>query len=676
VDTCAFVDSIGEVYDDVTDAFGGSESSTWGTTDTGQAWSNDGGSASDYSVGSGTGSLSLGSVAVSRRPHLAGVSVADADSTVTITVPALATGASMSVGVTHRYADSSNHLRAELVFQTTNDFIIRLVQASTSGGAQIMASSAAISSYTAASSWKLRAQIIGRRYRAKAWAAADPEPADWNVTGLVTDAAVVAAADAVGIRAIRETSNSNGTVAFLFDDFTVSSPSQIRLDLNDGTTWGLDYQGTSLDPPPRKYVRAGGLMSQGETIPAGAYANRTLRLSLGLNATSLDDIATKIQQLQRELDRTSNVLLWQPAGATHPVYFRTLWSADQQMQVFPGDGLYREIRLEMQAEPFAYGLLQTLDTATVTNNPASSCYFDLAAADIIGDVETPAIMTFAYAGVEDMGPTAVGVRRHGTPSLMPTTLQCEAMTGGTDTTIQANDAVMSGSGQNYMRCTYATVAATMTVRLTSSTFPSTPGEDVRGTYRAFLRYRKSSSSNPINVQLGWSFGSTSASNREVALASTTDRRWVDLGLLTYPFGADPIHDLSGVEIPARGGVITISAQRTSGSGNTDFDAIVLVPADPADGYCLVTWPTSSGPTLAVLDGNRETIYNLGGSAEVYPRELPNVRGVFPHLTPSQDHRIVVLLNAGGGSSSDDITDTVDVTVSYYPRYLLVRPATT
>jgi hypothetical protein len=262
-------------------------------------------------------------------------------------------------------------------------------------------------------------------------------------------------------------------------------------------------------------------------------------------------------------------------------------------------------------------------------------------------------------------------------ALTPFVLQAEAMTGGTDTSIQANDAVMSGSGQNYMRCTFATVGSTMTTRLTSAVWPTTAAVENRGTYRVFLRCRKSVSGNDINVELGWVFGASSGSNPEVALPATTNRRWIDLGLVQIPFAADPVYDgLSGVELPARGGVFTVAAQRTSGSGNVDFDALAFVPAD--DRFALVSWPTTSGPVAAVVDATSETVHYLGVDASVYARELASLAGRFPYLTPNQDNRVFVLLNAGGSASSisDDITSTVAVTPSYYPAYLYVRPAAT
>jgi hypothetical protein len=672
----AFVNSIGATFTTITDAFARTAASSWGSTDTGQAWTCEGGSAADFSVSSGTGRVSVATTNVTRRCILAGISVLDSDATMTITIPEVATGATESVGWMPRYTDSSNYIRVDARFNTDSNVTIRLVE-QVAGVANTLGTSSNITAYTNGSSWKLRYRLVGQVLTAKLWDAGGSEPDDWDITGLVTDPAVSVAA-AIGTRTIFESGNSNGTETVQFDNVSISSPTQTRLDLNDGTTWTLLDSGTTFPPPSLKRAVVQTLMTDGARIPAAAYDNRILNLRLRVTTGSEDASATALQNLFRELDRPFNILKWHPTSATNPVFFRTFrTSADEVREVLPS-GAVREVDVSLLAEPFAYGLKRTLTTSTVTNDPASSCYVDIDSTNIVGDVETPLILSFDYSGVDDDGPTAISVRRRGTPSLAPFVLQAEAMTGGTDTSIQANDAVMSGSGQNYMRCTFATVAGTMTTRLTSSTFPTLPSTDNRGTYRVFLRYRKGTAGNDINVQLGWSFGSTSATNREVALAAnTTNRRWADLGTVQIPFGADPVYDgLSGVELPARGGVFTVAAQRTSGSGNVDFDALVFMPA--CDRFALVSWPTSSGPTLAVVDGVAEAVYNLGVDGAVYPREMSALAGMFPYLTPNQDNRICILLNAGGNAAtaSDDITATFEVTPSYYPRYLYVRPAST
>jgi hypothetical protein len=374
--TVAFVSGIGDVYDDITDAFGRTVSNGWGTTDTGQAWTADGGAASDFAVGSGVGTLTLTSVSVSRRPNLASMQVTDSDQTVTITVPAVATGGSMSAGLLARYTDTSNHLRAELVFDTAGNFIVRVVQASTSGGVQVIANSATISSYTAASSWKIRARVVGQWYRAKAWAAASSEPDDWDVYGLITDATMLATVGAIGIRATREAGNTNVNPIFSFDNYAAGSAVDTRLNLNTAP-WNLVDRDTDLSPPELRYATASTLLSDGSITSAGSYEDRVIRL--GLQLSSSDGGADELQALWRELDRPRNWLLWQPAGH-EPVFFHTKRAGPDQIREVVGNGDLREIMVEIPADSGGYGPMQMIPAVTVTNDPAAGsngCYLDI-----------------------------------------------------------------------------------------------------------------------------------------------------------------------------------------------------------------------------------------------------------------------------------------------------------
>jgi hypothetical protein len=461
------------------------------------------------------------------------------------------------------------------------------------------------------------------------------------------------------------------TVAFV--DSIAASPTT-RLNLNDGSTWTLLDRGTEFPPPSLRRAVVSNLLVDGAHIAASAYDNRQLTLRLNLQTASEDTSATQLQTLFRELDRPYNILKFAPTGATNPVHFRTFRSDASAVREVLASGGLRELEVTLWAEPFAYGTKVTGSPATVTNDPAATWYVDVTS--VKGDVETPAVLTITYSGVEDKGPTAFAVRRHGTPSSAPVVLQAEAMTGGTNTTIQANNAVWSGAGQNSMRCTFGT--ATMQDRLTSSVHPSSASTDARGVYRVFLRGAKTVAGDVINVQLRQTSGTQTATNTAVAWpASTTNRRWVDLGLVQIPFGPDPIYDgLSNVEAAARGTIFTVRAERTSGSGNLDFDVLAFMPAD--DRFCMVSWPTSSGPTSMVVDGPADLVYPIGGSGEIYPQELVARTGGLPMLSPGQTNRIYALLNAGGDLSTvnDDITSTISVTASYWPRYLYVRPAST
>lgn len=661
--TVAFVSGIGEVYDTISHTFTNNASNGVGVADTGQAVTVEA-TASEWSASSGTGRVSVTSVNVTRRAFLTSFSRKDSDATVTFTIPVVASGATISLGLMPRYIDVSNYVRVDARFQTDTNVVIRTSE-QVAGSAINAVTTSTITTYGAASSWKLRYRMAGQLLQAKLWSAGGSEPDGWHAQVLVTSATLADAVGSTGIRIIFETSNTNGTQTIQFDNWTVNSPVQTRLDLNSAP-WNLHDPDTDLAPPDLRYATAQTLLSDGSITSAGSYEDRVIRL--GLQLTSSDGGADELQALWRELDRPRNWLLWQPAGH-EPVFFHTKRAGPDQIREVVGNGDLREIMIEIPADSAGYGLLQTLDTVTVTNDPAAGSnglFVDIDAAEVKGDLDTPAILRFDYADVEDKGPTAMGMRRRGTPSQAPLFLQAESMTLGTDTTLPGNDAVMSGSGSNYARCSFATVAGTMTVRLTSSVFPAIPSTDARGRYDVYLRCRKSVSGNEIHVQLGQVIGAGTISNDEVTLPSTTERRWIYLGNVQIPTGADPTtFGPSGEELPARGSTFTVSAQRLSGSGNVDFDVLVFVPT--CDRPSMVYWPTSSGPTYSVVDGTAGLVYNLGSDGGIYPREAIPVAGQFQWLRPGQDHRLVMLLN-GGGLVSDDKASTVDVTVQYFPRY--------
>lgn len=447
----------------------------------------------------------------------------------------------------------------------------------------------------------------------------------------------------------------------------------VRLDLNtpDSGPWSLQYQGTDFSPPRLRRAIAQTLLVDGATIPAAAYDNRIVRLRLDLITSTVDDAATQLQKLAVELNRDTNFLKWKP-GTTQEVFFRTMRSDMTQVVEMPGGGTLRHVDVEVLAEPFAYGLLQALPNVTVNNDPlAGSNPMRWLVTGVKGDVETPLILRFPFSDVFATGPAAIAVRTRS--GAVPFVLQAESMTtSGSDTALQSNDPVMSGAGSNYTRTTFATTA-TLAVRLLGNVFPASASIDNRGLYRVFVRYRRSSATGVINMQLVQTFGGTGPL---VATKLTTGRSYADLGLVSLPSGLDPREGFAGLTAPAvRGNIVDFWAERISGSSNLDIDVFLFVPADEV--MALVKLGASTGPTTTVLDGTINTIYQLGASGEVYSREAALWSGGLPLVWPNVTNTVVFVLNAAGPVAGDDsITESTAVEQSYYPRYLYVRPVST
>ena len=457
-----------------------------------------------------------------------------------------------------------------------------------------------------------------------------------------------------------------------FVDSIASSPTT-RLDLNDGTTWRLHVENTEFPPPPLNQAVASTLLADGGVIPSSAYGLRTIVLGLLVNAASADAVATQLQTLYRELNRSANILRWQHE-TTNPVFFRTFRTSASEVRDFGMfDGTWNRLLVEVLAEPFGYGLLETpVSAVTVNADPANGtngCFVDVTG--VKGDVESPAIIQWPVTGTGST--TLFATRRRGTPSGLPFLFQAEALTQGTDTTTQANDANFSGAGNNYSRCTFAT--ATMQTRLSTDDI-GTASTDLRGTYRVLVRYRKNTSGDGINLRLVWGNVSASATlvtNDTYATANTTSIVTADLGLIAVPMGNDPVADPSGAEVAVSDTFrLRLQAERTSGSGTIDFDFIALVPAD--DRLAFVQWSVNDGDHY-VLDAGGTSVHLRDSSSRVLSGRAPAVVGGFPMLSPGETNRIYMIRNASP-TFTWSLSSPTDVTVSYLPRYLSVRPAST
>ncbi|MCI4045139.1 hypothetical protein [Streptomyces sp. TRM75563] len=203
----------------VEDQFGRTVASGWGSADTGQAWLNEGGAASDYSVASGRGVHLITAAASSRRSSV-GVGLVDVDVQVDIQTSALATGAALTGALMARYGDGNNLYLARLSFNTdqTVDVEIRKRVAGTETG---LASFRTALTHVAGSSLRLRFQVAGSNLRARAWVPAGAEPPSWQATATDSD---LEGAASIGCRSISISGNTNVNPQVRYDNFVVLNP--------------------------------------------------------------------------------------------------------------------------------------------------------------------------------------------------------------------------------------------------------------------------------------------------------------------------------------------------------------------------------------------------------------------------------------------------------------------
>lgn len=465
-----------------------------------------------------------------------------------------------------------------------------------------------------------------------------------------------------------------GLICQFVDSISATPTNRLRLDVAPWTTLAA----TDLGFPEMRRAVASTLLTDGATVPASAYGVRTLNLRLQVKTASEDDTATELQKLIRELNRAQNILKMQMGTA--PVFFRTYRSTPDSWRIHT-DGSFVDVAADVLAEPFAYGVQETpVSAVTVQTDPASgagnACFVDVTG--VKGDVETPAFIRWPSASVLTGRQSLFAVRRRGTPASAPFLFQAEAMTQGTDTTTQPNDANFSGAGNNYSRCTFTT--ATMQTRVSTIDL-GTAGVDLRGRYRVLLRYRKNTSGDGINLKLRWGDADnvTIIENDVYATPATTTITTADLGEISVPLGYDPVYDgVSGVELAVSDAfLLQIQAERTSGSGTIDFDFVVLLPAD--DRLGIVQWGDhfSSASDHWMLDAATNTMHARDSTGRAHTAPPAVLAGGLPMLTPNQTNRVYMLRSITPGTSDGWTFTTVsNVYVSYWPRYLTVRPAST
>ena len=460
---------------------------------------------------------------------------------------------------------------------------------------------------------------------------------------------------------------------------SITDPTSV-LNLNDGVTWKFLREGSSFDPPELRSANISTLLSHGERRAAEAFSNRTIVLHLQLKAAGSDQIAAATNALLRILlFEGSTVLRWKPNGATRPVFLHVLRTAPQSItDILVG---HKDLVIELDADPFAYGSQVSLGTFTVNADPAAATngtYFDIPAASIPGDFETPLMLRFTASGVAKTGraTTAIAIRAGGEPANAPLLLQAESMSLATNTATQTNSSAWSGSGANSVRA--SSLSTSFVVRATSSAvYPSSASTDTRGAYRVFLRGAQTVGSDGIRLRLEWSAdGNVWIPGREeIFPGGSTVKRWCDLGLVQFPIGYDPkFLGLSGAKLPIGGLRFRLAIARDSGgSGNFDFDVFRFMPADRASLY--VQWPAATSSSFFVVDSYYPAAYGTDSSGNVNTADLIGMSGGVPSISPGVKNRVHILPDVGTTSTAGDtLPGTFDVEAFCWPRFIRERTA--
>ncbi|MGI5408215.1 hypothetical protein ACQEV9_15610 [Streptomyces chartreusis] len=198
------------------DAFGRTVSNGWGAADSGGSWVSTGGAASDRSVSSGRGVITLPSSVSSVRAMTLPISLRDVEVRCRIQAAQVSTGASMVPGVVFRWASANECYRARVHFGTSGSMFVSITRGTTTLGSQ----PSLPYTYVANSEFEVRAQVIGHTVRIKAWPVGAEEPEAWNHTATVTDTPI--ASGQVGLSGSGFAGVTNVSPTVRYDNFQIT----------------------------------------------------------------------------------------------------------------------------------------------------------------------------------------------------------------------------------------------------------------------------------------------------------------------------------------------------------------------------------------------------------------------------------------------------------------------
>jgi hypothetical protein len=456
-----------------------------------------------------------------------------------------------------------------------------------------------------------------------------------------------------------------------FVDSIQNAPT-VRLDLNDWVTWGTLAE-TDFGMPAMRRTVTSSMLRDGEHVGASAYGNRELTLVLKLIPASANTAAAQLQLLHRELDRPTNLLQYIPEGAANAVFFRTFRSSPDAVQFDP---ILKQVHVTLLAEPFALGVREDLAAITVRNDPTlvNGLFCDLTG--IKGDVEVPLFIEYADGGggLARSGFT-VGVRSGSAP--YPNRfIQAESMSAVTDTSVVADAAFSGGSKARTTFVGIQALAARLGGKFPNLTDPA--GAENWGVYRVFARVAQTVATDVISLAIGAGAGTNSPS---VTIKSQTQPQMVDLGTVDATAGLATAGGYAATEYRIEyQAALRFYAARTSGSGSLDIDYLVFVPADE----CLGSWsafPDALAATdLGVLDGPNDSAYLAtalsGATPGRYGAWPAAITGRLPRVMPGNNRLVIVESSKDVPPTTNLLTSSINMTIRYWPRYLLVRPVGT
>jgi hypothetical protein len=225
-------------YDSFTRSVG---AGSWGTSDGGQAWTLDSGTASERSVDGTRGLVALPSTPATFRLQTLPGSVTDCEIRARLSVDQVATGDSLLPGVLMRYTSATDFYRARIHFGLTGALSVSVTRGSTQIGSAVTLPH----TYTAGDEFEIRARLIGHRILARVWRTGAREPQIWHCDETVSSSTI--AAGQIGTTASAFSGNTNVSPVCRFDAFDVITPQRATVTRSLNTVSKAHTAGTPIE---------------------------------------------------------------------------------------------------------------------------------------------------------------------------------------------------------------------------------------------------------------------------------------------------------------------------------------------------------------------------------------------------------------------------------------------
>lgn len=402
----------------------------------------------------------------------------------------------------------------------------------------------------------------------------------------------------------------------------------------------------------------------------GVEGYRTVRLTHwvdGGDAAAVTELGTLGQLLRADYQW----LLIQMRSGADPVWAK-VWRST------PGSLSWDDIRvsstvqgrygidLSLTADPYLVGASTALATAqTVNNDPAAGTNPNrLTLGTVLGDAPAPAVLSIDndskanktalhHMTVVPAGYTGPSVLQFGSS---------EPWVAG-----RANMAASGTSDVTYSGGSYRATAFAGGVASTWGTVTVTPGD-----YLALLRCTPTSTSLVFKVSVVANLQNVAPVSVTV-IAGAASARWALVGRVTIPNGAALPDDVL-VGAPSAAYDIDVDLERLSGTGEVNVDCLVLVPT-PSTARTLMVEnnETVTGQPPQTIDGVNEVVYSRASPTGAFLRDRVAVMGGFPLLWPGQTNALHIYGNVDRSVTSDSISNTFAVDVTYRPRWFWPRP---